>query len=171
MDGNVERAGVITAGAPLTSGAGRPLPMYTVQQAAALSGLGEHTLRYYERIGLITPVPRQVSSGHRRYSPADLAKLETLACLRATGMPIDQMRRYLELRGAGAAGAVEQQALLADHLGELHRRMAALETYVQYVELKIDYWRAIENHDEPRAARIAGEAEALIHSRFMKRSS
>ena len=50
---------------------------YTVQQAAALTGLSEHTLRYYERIGLIQPVARQESSGHRRYGPADLAKLET----------------------------------------------------------------------------------------------
>jgi DNA-binding transcriptional MerR regulator len=74
---------------------------YTVQQAAALTGLSEHTLRYYERIGLIQPVARQESSGHRRYGAADLAKLESLACLRATGMPIEQMRRYFELRAGG----------------------------------------------------------------------
>src|SRR6476620_5074396 len=96
----------------------RPAQLYTVQQAAALTGLSEHTLRYYERIGLITPVLRQESSGHRRYGPADLARLDTLACLRATGMPIDQMRRYFELRATGAAGANAQQALLSAHLQE-----------------------------------------------------
>src|SRR5689334_2941837 len=105
---------------------------YTVQQAAALTGLSEHTLRYYERIGLIQPVPRQKPSGHRRYGPADLAKLETLACLRATGMPIEQMRRYFELRSRGAGGAAEQQALLSAHLQELHRRMAALQAHIKY---------------------------------------
>src|SRR3954470_20634531 len=73
------------------------LENYTVQQAAALAGLSEHTLRYYEKIGLIKPVQRQQSSHHRRYSPADLTKLETLACLRAAGMPIDQMRLYFDL--------------------------------------------------------------------------
>jgi MerR family transcriptional regulator, aldehyde-responsive regulator len=137
---------------------------YTVQQAAALTGLGEHTLRYYERIGLIMPVQRQESSGHRRYGPEDLAKLETLACLRATGMPIDQMRRYFELRSHGADAATEQQALLSEHLKELHRRMAELQTHMKYVQLKIDYWRAVEGHDEQTAAGIAREAEELIHT-------
>ena len=90
-----------TAGGQQPTPPGRPMQNYTVQQAAALTGLSEHTLRYYERIGLIKPVQRQETSGHRRYGPADLAKLETLACLRATGMPIDQMRRYFELRSEG----------------------------------------------------------------------
>ena len=92
---------------PPSPSPGRLLETYTVQQAAALTGLSEHTLRYYERIGLIQPVPRQRSSGHRRYRAADLTKLESLACLRATGMPIEQMRRYFELRSEGDESANE----------------------------------------------------------------
>src|SRR5690348_15463146 len=134
------------------------LQTYTVQQAAALSGLSEHTLRYYERIGLLQPVARQESSGHRRYGPDDLAKLEALACLRATGMPIEQMRRYLELRSRGAAAAAEQQALLREHLHALQRRMAALQNHMQYVETKINYWCAVEDQDDQAAARFAREA-------------
>ena len=167
MKHNVESTHAASAAGGLPAPA-RPrlLPTYTVQQAAALSGLSEHTLRYYERIGLITPVVRQESSGHRRYGPTDLTKLEALACLRATGMPIDQMRRYFELRAAGgdSADAAEIQALLATHLDELRRRMAALQTHIQYVALKIDYWRAVEAEDAPAAARIAREAEDLIHA-------
>src|SRR5690242_13715566 len=98
-----------TAGGPQSTASARPMETYTVQQAAALSGLSEHTLRYYERIGLIQPVSRQESSGHRRYSSVDLAKLETLACLRASGMPIEQMRRYFELRSEGVYAAAELQ--------------------------------------------------------------
>ena len=135
-----------------------------MQQAAALTGLGEHTLRYYEKIGLIKPVQRQISSGHRRYGADDLAKLETLACLRATGMPIEQMRRYFELRSHGSDAAPEQQALLSEHLQELQRRMAELQTHMKYVALKIDYWRAVEAHDEATAASIAREAAELVHS-------
>ncbi len=141
-----------------------PAERYTVQQAAALTGLSEHTLRYYERIGLIQPVPRQESSGHRRYDREDLARLETLACLRATGMPIEQMRRYFELRSRGAGAAAEQQALLAAHLEELHRRMAELQAHMHYVERKIDYWRAVEAHDEQEATRIAHEVQALVRA-------
>jgi DNA-binding transcriptional MerR regulator len=146
---------------------------YTVQQAATLTGLSEHTLRYYERIGLIEPVQRQQPSGHRRYDPDDLAKLETLACLRATGMPIDQMRRYFELRSEGpdrAGIAAELQALLTAHLRELHSRMAALQTHMKYVKLKIEYWRAVEAHDEPEAAGIAREAQELLRTAAADRS-
>lgn len=157
------------AGVTLSTEEGQPsraprtlMETYTVQQAAALTGLSEHTLRYYERIGLIEPVPRQDRSGHRRYSSSDLTKLETLACLRATGLPIEQMRRYFELRSRGADAAAEQQALLTAHLEELHRRMAALQAHINYVESKIDYWRAVEAHDEPAAARIAHQARELI---------
>ncbi len=144
----------------------RRIESYTVQQAAILTGLSEHTLRYYEKIGLIQPVQRQESSGHRRYGPDDLAKLETLACLRATGMPIDQMRRYFELRSDSSdhANATALQELLSEHLHELRRRMAALQTHARYVELKIGYWRAVEAHDEQTAANLAREAQEIIHA-------
>jgi len=157
-------AALVTAGGPPAPAPSRLLETYTVQQAATLTGLSEHTLRYYERIGLIQPVPRQESSGHRRYGPADLAKLGTLACLRATGMPIEQMRRYFALRSRGADAAAGQQALLAAHLEELQRRMAALQAHIEYVEHKIAYWRAVEAHDEPAAARIARETQELAHA-------
>ena len=137
---------------------------YTVQQAAALTGLSEHTLRYYERIGLIRPVTRQESSGHRRYGATDLAKLETLACLRAAGMPIEQMRRYFELRDEGDQAAPELQALLAAHLEELERRMAELQAHMHYVERKIAYWHAVEAQDAQTAAGIAREVEELVRA-------
>jgi DNA-binding transcriptional MerR regulator len=152
------------AGRPQLASTASPMQNYTVQQAAALTGLSEHTLRYYERIGLIDPVLRQKLSGHRRYGPADLAKLETLACLRAAGMPVDQMRRYFELRSEGTGSAAELQALLSAHLLELHRRMAALRQHINYVELKVEYWRAVEAHDEQAAASIAHDVQALARA-------
>ena len=74
------------------------------------AGVGDHrarraTLRYYERAGLLQPVRRQDSSRHRRYSADDIGRLQTLACLRAAGMPLDQMRRYFELIEQGDAAA------------------------------------------------------------------
>jgi DNA-binding transcriptional MerR regulator len=162
-------AGAVKAGGRQPTLPGRREENYTVQQAAALTGLSEHTLRYYERIGLINPVQRQESSGHRRYSSADLAKLETLACLRATGMPIDQMRRYFELRSEGTDSAAELQALLSAHLQELHRRMAALQMHMKYVERKIEYWRAVEARDEQAAASIAREVQELVRATVVDR--
>jgi MerR family transcriptional regulator, aldehyde-responsive regulator len=144
----------------------RPTESYTVQQAATLSGLSEHTLRYYERIGLINHVQRQESSGHRRYDEADLVKLEAIACLWLASRPIGQMRRYFELRSGGgySADTAELQVLLSDHLQELHRRMAELQAHIEYVGLKINYWRAVEDHDEETAAGLARKAQELIRS-------
>jgi hypothetical protein len=61
----------------------------TIAEAAARCGLPESTLRYWERIGLVNRVRRDASSGHRRYSPEDVATLETLGNLRAVGLSIE----------------------------------------------------------------------------------
>jgi MerR family copper efflux transcriptional regulator len=64
----------------------------SIQDAARRTGLSEPTLRYYEEVGLVGPVLRDPSSGHRRYGTADLDTLEALACLRAVGVGIEDMR-------------------------------------------------------------------------------
>jgi len=64
----------------------------TIKQAAAACGLSVYTLRYYERIGLIDPVPRQVNR-HRVYLAEDMRWIEFLLKLRTAGLPIQQMLR------------------------------------------------------------------------------
>jgi DNA-binding transcriptional MerR regulator len=71
--------------------------------AARASGVSAYTLRYYERAGLIDDVGR-ADSGHRRYGDDDLAWIEVLQRLRATGMPIRTIRRYAELVRTGGRG-------------------------------------------------------------------
>lgn len=123
----------------------------TVQQTAERTGLSEHTLRYYERAGLLDPIRRHDSSRHRRYSTADLARIQTLACLRATGMPLDQMRRYFDLAAEGSSAAPELIALLEDQQVALQERLEQLQRYVTYVKHKIAYWHAVETHDDEAA--------------------
>ena len=144
----------------------------TVHQTAERTGLSEHTLRYYERAGLLEQVRRHDSSGHRRYSAADLARIQTLACLRATGMPLDQMRRYFELAAQGATAAPQLQALLERQRTELEHRMEQMRCHQEYVTHKIAYWRAVEAHDEGAAnlakqlaARLLAEARRPTGSR------
>ena len=72
----------------------------TIQQVAERTGLSAHTLRYYERAGLLDPVGR-AESGRRRYAAANLAWLDFLTRLRATGMPIRQMQEFAALRRRG----------------------------------------------------------------------
>ena len=88
---------------------------FTLQEVVNRSGLSEHTLRYYEQISLLDKVDRDSSSGHRRYTEEDLHIIEALACLRATGMSIEDMRRQTAdfmLEMAGVAKCFTYQDLM-----------------------------------------------------------
>src|ERR1700761_3596461 len=87
----------------------------TIQDVTRRSGLSGPTLRYYEEVGLIGPIERDASSGHRRYQEADLDTLQALACLRAMGVGIEDMRTYQANRAVGHAKAAEQRDLLLRH--------------------------------------------------------
>jgi DNA-binding transcriptional MerR regulator len=132
----------------------------TVQETAARTGLSEHTLRYYERAGLLGAVRRDGSSGHRRYSADDVARSRTLACLRAAGLPLEQMRRYFVLADRGEGAAHELRALLEEQERSLAERMETLQHHLDYVRRKIDYWAALEAGDGTEARRIADELAA-----------
>ena len=106
-------------------------PALSIAEAAEASGLSAHTLRYYERTGLLEPVRRN-GSGHRRYRSADLERITFLTRLRATGMPIREVRRYAELMKAGEATNEERLALLEAHRMNV---LAGLETTARNLEL------------------------------------
>lgn len=154
----MDRARLVSDGSTI------PLPdsgeHFTVQQAAALTGLSEHNLRYYERVGLLEPIHRDTSSGHRRYSPGDLVRCETLTCLRAAGLSLDEMRRYFELRSLGAEAAPEQVALLESHEAVLEDRLRRMHRHLENLRLKIAYWRAVGAGDEQTAKEISREFSA-----------
>ena len=133
----------------------------TIQEMAAQSGLSEHTLRYYERIGLLTAIPRDNSSGHRRYPPETVGLIESLSCMRGTGMPISDIRLFLRLRERGASAAAEQKALFAAHRTALVCEMERMEVRLMYLAGKVAYWEAIEEGDTDKAREV-GEANHRI---------
>ena len=69
-----------------------PTPGLTIAEAAERTGLTTHTLRYYERDGLMLGAVDRSASGHRRYTERDLAWIEMITRLRSTGMPIREVR-------------------------------------------------------------------------------
>ncbi len=116
---------------------------FTLQEVVNRSGLSEHTLRYYERIGLIDEVDRDRSSGHRRYTEEDLHIIEALACLRATGMSIEDMRKYREHLQEGIAKASQQVELFETHRQKLEIELAKKQEHLRYLEHKVDFWKAV----------------------------
>ncbi len=102
-----------------------------------------HTLRYYERVGLIQPVGR-ARNGHRRYSEADEAWLHFLHCMRATSMPIREMQRYAELRELGDATSLERRKLLEDHQAGIAAQIVELQQAHALLTHKIANYKVIE---------------------------
>jgi DNA-binding transcriptional MerR regulator len=102
-----------------------------------------HTLRYYERVGLIQPVER-ARNGHRRYSDADEAWLHFLHCMRATSMPIREMQRYAELREKGDATSLERRKILEDHQAGIAAQIVELQQAHALLTHKIANYKKIE---------------------------
>ncbi|MGA3029624.1 MAG: MerR family transcriptional regulator [Candidatus Limnocylindrales bacterium] len=133
-----------------------------IRDFAKRTGLSPHTLRYYERIGLLDPVER-AASGHRRYSAQDATWIEFLTRLRATGMSIRQMQRFAALRREGAATVRERRELLEAHQSSVETRLGSLEANLAAITEKIHHYRALETTDGTRSKRPpihtrAGEA-------------
>jgi DNA-binding transcriptional MerR regulator len=116
----------------------------TIAEVAASTGLSAHTLRYYERIGLLDPVAR-VTGNQRRYDTEDLAWLAFLQRLRATGMPIRDMQRFAELRRAGPNTMAARRALLENHRDEVLERIAELQRDLAALTDKISHYEALES--------------------------
>jgi DNA-binding transcriptional MerR regulator len=113
---------------------------YPPQEAAARTGLSIDTLRYYERIGLIDDVPR-TTGGQRVYSDDHLDWFGVLTCLRRTGMPVREMRRYADLSRDGATTEEERLRILEEHRVAVLERIAELQESLRVVEGKIDWYR------------------------------
>ena len=133
----------------------------TIKQMADLSGMSEYTLRYYEKIGLIEPIPRDGSSGHRRYSTETVRIVERLSCLRASGFSLDEMRLYLQQRKRGDAAAAEQKALFLAHAEAVAEEIRKLHIRQRYLSGKVAYWDAHLGGDLERAAQIAEENQEI----------
>ena len=119
-----------------------------IQEVARRTGFSESTLRYYERIGLVGPVPRDQSSSHRRYSAQAVATLESLACLRSTGMSIGGMRAYLEGVSEGGTAAPRMAELFAGHAQRLEQELAAVRVRHAYATAKAALWQARADGDQ-----------------------
>lgn len=119
----------------------------TIQQMAKMTGLTVHTLRYYEKIGLLNGVERN-EHGYRQYSEADLAWIHFLLRLRATGMPVSDMKLFSDLRSQGNATVANRRELLENHHKNVRAQIQQLKESLREVEEKIDYYKRLEEQNE-----------------------
>jgi DNA-binding transcriptional MerR regulator len=112
----------------------------TIAEAAAEAGVSAHTLRYYERAGLLARVDRN-GAGHRDFTGEDIEWIVMVTRLRATGMPIRAIREYAELVRAGDGNEEQRLALLEEHRERVLQQLADIERNLELVDYKIGLYR------------------------------
>jgi DNA-binding transcriptional MerR regulator len=113
----------------------------SIAEAARRTGVSVHTLRYYERAGLVVTAVDRTAGGRRRYQQQDLKWIKICTKLRATGMPIKTIRRYAELVSAGPGNEQERLALMEAHRAEVTANLAELQENLKVIDHKIDVYR------------------------------
>lgn len=112
----------------------------SIQQFATRTGLSADTLRYYEKIGLLRHVARD-ASGFRVYGPRDLEWVGFILRLKDTGMALDDIIRYADLRERGDSTLATRQALLEVHAEKLQARLERDREHLDALEAKIQFYR------------------------------
>jgi DNA-binding transcriptional MerR regulator len=115
--------------------------MATISAAAETLGVSAHTLRYYERAGLMLDPVARTSATHRQYTDEDISWVTLLTRLRATGMPIRRVREYADLVRAGEGNERERLALLEAHRDAVLEQLEQVQRSLAAIDFKIDLYR------------------------------
>jgi DNA-binding transcriptional MerR regulator len=113
----------------------------TIAEAARHTGVSAHTLRYYEREGLMLDLVERSGSDHRRYGSQALDWIAFLTKLRSTGMPIRSMREYARLVAAGDGNEERRLELLEAHDATVREQLASMRRNLAAIEGKIALYR------------------------------
>ena len=113
--------------------------MYSIQEVSNKTGLTAHTLRYYEKDGLISGVERS-QGGFRQYTDEDLERLGLICCLKNTGMSIQEIARFVQLTHEGDHTLEERVELLQAHREQVLARMAEMQKHLEKVTWKLNFF-------------------------------
>ena len=119
----------------------------TIQEVSEATGLSAHTLRYYERIGLIHPIEREENT-RRLYTEDDIGWIDFLLRLRATGMSIKEMQTYAELQRQGDETLPQRVEMLKSLRDNVETRMSELNEHLKLICYKIEIYERIVTEKE-----------------------
>jgi len=124
-----------------------PKEKLTIQEVSEATGLSAHTLRYYERIGLIHPIEREENT-RRLYTDDDLGWIDFLLKLRATGMSIKDTQKYAELQRQGDVTLPDRVQMLKSLQSKVEARMNELDEHLKLICYKIEIYQQIVTEKE-----------------------
>ena len=114
---------------------------YSIREVSALTGLTASTLRYYESEQLLSPVHRN-GANRREYDAQDMDWLSIITCLKNTGMPIQEIRRFVTLCEQGDQTLAERYRIVLSHRQATQARIAALKRELAHIDYKVAYYDA-----------------------------
>ena len=124
--------------------------MYTMKKTAELTGLSEHTLRYYDKEGLLPGLARD-GVGRRVFSDEDLVNIRTIRALREMGVPIARIRDSIAA-GRGERGLERRGEIIAERMARAKAELEALEEQIKLLARAAEYFRGAQ----------AGRADATL---------
>ena len=114
---------------------------YSIREVAIRTGLPASTLRYYEREGLLCDVQRN-GVGRRIYGEEAMDWLSIITCLKNTGMPIQEIRRFVALCGQGDQTLSDRYRIILAHRAATEARIEALQKELAHIDRRAAYYRA-----------------------------
>lgn len=115
----------------------------TIGEAAEKLHLSIHTLRYYEKEGLLFPVKR-AENGQRLYTLDDIQWIYMIRCLRDTGMSIQNIKQYISLFKQGSKTIPERKEFLEQYKQHIDRQIQVFQMTRLLLEKKIEYYKSME---------------------------
>lgn len=112
---------------------------YQIKDVSDLFGISTYTLRYYEKIGLLNFVKRN-ESGVREFDASDLITINTIICLKKTGMPLKDIKEYLKLVAEGIETAPQRREMFLKQKQKVIDEIAALEKSLTIIDRKINFY-------------------------------
>lgn len=110
----------------------------TISDISKKYSLSADTLRYYEKIGIISKVERDVS-GRRSYSQKDCNRIEFAICARAAGIAIEPLREYVKMVEAGDSTLRERKVFLIEQRERLEAQIREIEQSLDFLNMKIQH--------------------------------
>lgn len=113
---------------------------YTISQVAKRCGVSAHTLRYYEKEGLLPFVARS-PSGIRRFKEEDFEALAIINCLKDTGMPIKGIKTFMDWCTQGDKTIQQRYDMFIEQKRRLQAQLSLLKTHMKKINYKIWYYQ------------------------------
>ncbi len=122
---------------------------YTISQIAQRFGVEPHTLRFYEKEGILHP--QRTPSGIRTYSEEDVVQMEVAMCLKSTGMPLKEIKRYFDLVAQGDDTLDQRLEIFTSHREHVLEEIDTLQKYLCKIEHKIQWYQDFLAHQKKQA--------------------